>query len=74
MNIELTKPEGNAFALIHIATKLCNQLGIDDSERDALLKDMKSSDYANLVKVFWLKFNSVVTIYSKGEPYVPVNV
>lgn len=74
MDLELTKPEGNAFAIMHLATRLCKQLGIDDSERDALLKEMKSSDYENLVKVFWLKFNSVVNIYSKGEPYVPVNV
>ena len=74
MKIELTKPEGNAFALMHIATRLCAQLDIDDLERDALLKEMKSSDYANLVKVFWLKFSSVVNIYSKGEPYVPANI
>jgi hypothetical protein len=74
MEIELSNPEGNAFAIMHLATKLCAQLDIDDLERDALLKDMKSSDYANLVKVFWLKFNSVVNIYSNGEPYRPVNI
>jgi hypothetical protein len=74
MEIELSKPEGNAFALMHIATRLCTQLGIEDSERDALLSEMKSSDYNNLVKVFWLKFNTVVTIYSKGVLYAPSNI
>jgi hypothetical protein len=74
MEIELSKPEGNAFALMHIATRLCTQLGIEDSERDALLSEMKSSDYNNLVKVFWLKFNTVVTIYSKGVLYAPANI
>jgi hypothetical protein len=71
MNIELTNPEGNAFAILNVANRLCVQLDINDLERDTLLKEMKSSGYENLVKVFWLKFNSVVNIYNNGVPYLP---
>ena len=47
--IDLTGPNGNAFALMGFASKLAKQLGYDKSE---IIDQMTSGDYENLVQVF----------------------
>jgi len=57
--IDLTGPQGNAHYLMGRAIVLSKQLGIDS---DSILKDMKSSDYDNLIKVFDKHFGSFVVL------------
>ena len=49
IEIDLTGPQGNAFFLLGTASKLAKQLEFDS---DAILKEMRESDYENLVEVF----------------------
>ncbi len=47
--IDLTGPDGNAFALMGTATRLGKQLGFDTN---TILSEMRSGDYDNLINVF----------------------
>jgi hypothetical protein len=57
--IDLTGPEGNAFALMGYAKKFGNQMGLDT---DKILEEMMSGDYENLVQVFDNYFGKVVIL------------
>ena len=58
--IDLTGPEGNAFYLLGVASDLAKQLGKDS---DAILKEMRSGDYDNLIDVFEREFGNIFTLY-----------
>ena len=58
--IDLTGPDGNAFALLAYAKRFSQDL---DKPYEALIKQMQSGDYENLIKVFDHYFGSVVTLY-----------
>lgn len=60
IEIDLTGPQGNAFFLLGMAEKYAKQLGLDS---EAILKEMQSSDYENLVAVFDKNFGQFVTLY-----------
>jgi hypothetical protein len=60
IEIDLTGPEGNAYHLLNVAKRLANAIGLD---ADAVLTEMKSSDYENLVQVFDKHFGTCVTLY-----------
>jgi len=60
IEIDLTGPEGNAFVLLGYASKFAKQLGLDSK---TIQKDMMSSDYEHLVKVFDKHFGTFVTLY-----------
>jgi hypothetical protein len=47
--IDLTGPEGNAYVLLGYASRYAKELNLDV---EAITKEMKSSDYENLIKVF----------------------
>ena len=49
--IDLTGPDGNAFALMAYAKRFATQLGWAD-KGSALIADMMSSDYEHLLEVF----------------------
>ena len=57
--IDLTGPEGNAFALMALASRYARQLGLDSA---AVIAEMKSSDYENLVQVFDRYFGEYVIL------------
>lgn len=57
--IDLTGPDGNAFALMGWAQQLARQLDLDGNE---IIKNMKSGDYENLVKVFDDAFGQFVIL------------
>jgi hypothetical protein len=57
--IDLTGPEGNAFALIAHAGGLSKQLGLDGEQ---IITEMKSGDYENLVEVFDKYFGDYVIL------------
>lgn len=63
ITVDLTGPNGNAFALIGLAQKLAKQLEYDGNERGKLTADMMSGDYEHLLKVFEEHFGSFVTLY-----------
>ena len=58
--IDLTGPQGNAYYLIWYTKDLCKQLGKDP---EPILKEMKSGDYENLIKVFDKEFGEFITLY-----------
>jgi hypothetical protein len=60
--IDLTGPDGNAYALMGYATRYAKQIGWDPFEIKQLIDDMKSSDYEHLVKVFDDAFGDFVIL------------
>ena len=63
IEIDLTGPDGNAFALISLAQKLAKQLDYQPQERGNLTTEMMSGDYENLIAVFDKHFGTLVTLY-----------
>ena len=59
MVIDLTGPEGNAFVLLGYASRFGKQLGLDEK---AILEEMKSGDYENLIEVFDRYFGDFVIL------------
>lgn len=57
--IDLTGPDGNAFALMGYAQNFANQLGIDSKP---IIEDMMSSDYEHLIQVFDSHFGKFVIL------------
>ena len=57
--IDLTGPDGNAFALMGYTRRFAKQLGLDEKK---ILKEMQSSDYENLLEVFDDNFGSFVIL------------
>lgn len=57
--IDLTGPDGNAFALLAYARRFCDQLGLDYEQ---VSEEMKSGDYDNLVWVFDQYFGNYVIL------------
>ncbi len=59
MIIDLTGPDGNAFALLGFAKNFANQLGLEFSK---ISDEMTSGDYENLIQVFDKYFGSFVIL------------
>jgi len=59
--IDLTGPDGNAFALMAYAKRFATQLGWKDKGA-ALITDMMSSDYEHLLQVFDNAFGEFVIL------------
>lgn len=57
--IDLTGPDGNAYALMGYAKNFSRQLGIDG---ESIIKEMMSGDYENLVSVFDKNFGDYVVL------------
>ena len=57
--IDLTGPDGNAYALIGMAKRYANQLGLD---AELIINDMKSGDYEHLLQVFDDAFGDFVIL------------
>jgi hypothetical protein len=58
--IDLTGPDGNAFALMAYAKRLAKQLEFE--EIDMLINDMMSGDYEHLLQVFDKHFGAFVIL------------
>ena len=63
IEIDLTGPEGNAFALLGYASRFADQLGYEKEDIDRLMEEMQSGDYENLVEVFDREFGDFVVFY-----------
>ena len=57
--IDLTGSQGNAFFLMGQASRYARQLGLDG---DAIIAEMKSGNYENLVAVFDRHFGDYVIL------------
>jgi hypothetical protein len=57
--IDLTGPDGNAFALMGYAKRLARQIGI---EPQPIIEEMMSGDYENLLEVFDRNFGDFVIL------------
>ena len=57
--IDLTGPQGNAYCLMGYAREFAEQLGLDD---EAIIAEMKSGDYENLVETFDKYFGDIVIL------------
>ena len=60
--IDLTGPQGNAFNLLATARSFCKQLDMSEKNTQAILDEMMSGDYENLIQVFDREFGSIVTL------------
>ncbi len=58
ITVDLAGPEGNAFSLIGLAKSFCKVNGFDKDVTNDIIKQMKSSDYDNLVRVLDIYFGS----------------
>ena len=63
IEINLNGPQGNAFFLLGTASKLGRQLGLDKEEIEIILRQMRFSDYENLINVFDKNFGDFVILY-----------
>jgi hypothetical protein len=60
VEIDLTGPDGNAFALMSYVRGFCKQL---KKPHDPILEEMMSGDYEHLVAVFEREFGDFVILY-----------
>lgn len=63
IEIDLTGPDGNAFALIAYAAHFGKEMGMDSTQINKIITDMKSGDYENLLQVFDEQFGHIVNLY-----------
>ena len=71
--IDLDGPDGNAFNLLAIATKLLREhenFNLDDKSQHMIIKEMKSNDYNNLVKTFNQYFGSIFILETTNEEWL----
>jgi len=60
--IDLTGPQGNAFYLLGLAVKLCNQIGFSGLGTTGILDDLKGGDYEHLITRFDYHFGDVIDL------------
>lgn len=64
IEIDLTGPDGNAFVLMAIATQLHRQLqDVMEISQTALIAEMQSGDYENLLQVMERYFGEYIVMY-----------
>ena len=63
--INLDGPEGNAFTLMAYAKRFAKDMGYVSDE--AILNNMKSGDYTNLVRTFDKYFGEFVILETTNE-------
>lgn len=60
VEIDLTGPDGNAFALLGYANRWSKQFGLDEKQ---ISKEMTSGDYENLVNTLEKYFGDYIILY-----------
>ena len=63
--INLDGPDGNAFALMAYAQRFAKDMGYVSAE--AIINNMKSGDYTNLVRTFDKYFGEFVILETRDE-------
>jgi len=62
LTLDLNGPDGNAFVLLAYAQRMAKEMGLTKAELEAIMADMKSSDYKHLVETFDANFGSVIDL------------
>lgn len=62
IRINLSGPDGNAFALISRARQYGRELGFPPAEVDAIVQEMRSGSYEDLLQTFVHHFGMLVTL------------
>ena len=57
--VDLTGPQGNAFYLLGLASKLCKQMQVED---EIILQDMRMGGYEHLITTFDDYFGDLVDL------------
>ena len=65
IEIDLNGPQGNAFVLLGLATRLGKQI-YGHEQTEFILEEMKLSTYEMLILTFDKYFGEVVTLYRDG--------
>lgn len=60
--IDISGPDGNAWALLGLAESYARQIGYTEEHREGLLEDMKSGNYEHLIEVFNCHFGTIVDL------------
>ena len=68
--IDLDGSQGNAFVLLGYASQTMKNSGMEKKTQDRILNEMKSSDYINLLKVFYKYFGTVYTLQTSNPEYL----
>jgi hypothetical protein len=68
--IDLDGEDGNAFALLSLASSVAKRCKYSKDKSDRLQEDMMSSDYKNLVRRLDREFGSVLTFVTSDEELV----
>jgi hypothetical protein len=63
IEIDLTGPEGNAYALLNLAERLGRTLGYDKRRIELILDEMRLSTYEGLLHTFDREFGVFVDLY-----------
>ena len=63
IEVDLTGPQGNAFALLATAESLGRRLGYDRRRIDLILDEMRLADYECLLQTFDREFGHIVDLY-----------
>jgi len=63
IEIDLNGPEGNAFLLVGLASRLGRQLGMDKFRIKCIQDEMMLSDYEMLIQTFDKWFGDHVILY-----------
>jgi len=60
--IDISGPEGNAFYILGVASKLCKELSLPAFKEKEILDEMKGSDYYSLCETFIKHFGDYVEL------------
>jgi hypothetical protein len=63
IEIDLTGPDGNAYALMGYAKNIGQHLGFSQDQITGIMAEMMSGDYENLLSVMEKYFGEYIIIY-----------
>ena len=63
IEVDLTGPGGNAYALMALADHLSRQLGHSKIKRECIIEEMMLTDYEGLLYTFDREFGTLVTLW-----------
>jgi hypothetical protein len=70
MKIDISGPQGNAFAIMSVAECIGRQLNRPEDEIRKINDKMMSGDYTNVLRVFHREYGSIVDLYDSGKRIV----
>lgn len=63
IEVDLSGPDGNAYALMALANNLSRQLGHTRFRRECIIEEMMLTDYEGLLSTFDREFGMLVTLW-----------